>query len=91
LGSRIGMVYGGVSIISIAFVFFVVPEMKKRSLEELDEMFHAKVPAWRSRSFVSTGVGAQISTLEGVDNDIVVGKSMDNPLKPADERPVSKS
>ncbi|OAA57395.1 General substrate transporter [Niveomyces insectorum RCEF 264] len=66
LGSRVGMVYASVSILSIFFVYFLVPEMKGRSLEELDEMFHSKVPAWRSRKFVSTGIGAQITNIEGV-------------------------
>lgn len=66
LGSRIGMVYGSISILSIFFVFFFVPEMKGRSLEELDEMFHSRVPAWASRKYVSTGIGAQITNIEGV-------------------------
>lgn len=67
LGSKVGMIYGGVSILSLVFVFFVVPEMKKRSLEELDDMFHSGVPAWRSSSFVSSGVGAQITNMEGMN------------------------
>lgn len=75
LGSRVGMIYGSVSILAMAFVFFIVPEMKKRSLEELDDMFHSKVVAWRSRYFVSTGVGAQISTLQGVDGEAMPGKA----------------
>lgn len=48
------------------FVFFVVPETKGRSLEELDELFQAKVPAWRSASFKATGVGAQITSVENI-------------------------
>lgn len=66
LGSRVGLIYGSISILSMLFVFFVVPETKGRSLEELDELFQAKVPAWRSASFKATGVGAQITSVENI-------------------------
>lgn len=66
LGSKVGMIYGGVSVIAFIFVFLVVPEMKGRSLEELDELFHAKVKPWRSTKFVATGIGAQITNIQGV-------------------------
>jgi len=39
----------------IAFVFFFVPETKDRTLEELDEMFAAKVPARKFSSYVCAG------------------------------------
>lgn len=64
LGSKVGMIFGGVSIVALTFVFLIVPEMKDRSLEELDEMFHSGVPAWRSKSFVATGLGAQVTGIE---------------------------
>lgn len=37
-------IYGGFSPIAFLWVFFMVPEFKGRSLEQLDEMFEAKVP-----------------------------------------------
>ena len=64
LGSRVGMMYGGISILAAAFVFLVVPEMKNRSLEEVDELFHAGVPPWRSTKFVASGLGAEISGID---------------------------
>jgi MFS transporter, SP family, sugar:H+ symporter len=67
LGARVGMVYGSVSIIAMAFVWLVVPEMKGRSLEEIDELYHAGVPAWRASSYVSTGIGSRITDLETVE------------------------
>lgn len=79
LGSRVGMIYGSISILAIVFVFFVVPEMKGRSLEELDDLFHSKVPAWKSRGFVSTGIGAQITNMEGAN----VGEAYDQAVKQA--------
>lgn len=75
LGARVGLIYASMSFLSMAFVYFVVPEMKGRSLEELDEMFHSGVPAWRSKNFVSTGLGAQITSIQNTNSDrLVVGK-----------------
>jgi SP family sugar:H+ symporter-like MFS transporter len=64
LGSRIGMLYGSVSVISMVFVGYFVPEMKGRSLEELDELFQSKIPAWRAKSYVCTGIGARITAVQ---------------------------
>jgi MFS transporter, SP family, sugar:H+ symporter len=49
LGPRVGFIYGSISVIIIILIFFFVPEMTGRSLEEIDEMVEAKVPAWRTR------------------------------------------
>lgn len=67
LGAKIGMVYGSVSIIAMVFVWLVVPEMKGRSLEEIDELFNAGVPAWRASSYVATGIGARITDIENLN------------------------
>lgn len=69
LGSKVGMIYGGVSILALVFVFLIVPEMKGRSLEELDELFHSRVKPWRSTNFVATGIGAQITNIQGVKEE----------------------
>lgn len=75
LGARVGLIYASMSFLAMAFVYFVVPEMKGRSLEELDEMFHSGVPAWRSKGFVSTGLGGQITSIQNANSDrIFVGK-----------------
>ncbi|KAJ3547064.1 hypothetical protein NM208_g1694 [Fusarium decemcellulare] len=77
LGSRVGMIYGSMSVLALIFVMLVVPEMKGRSLEELDELFHSRTPAWKSTRFVATGVGAEITHIEGVkvgDADGKLGK-----------------
>ncbi|OHF03673.1 hypothetical protein CORC01_00992 [Colletotrichum orchidophilum] len=64
LGGAVTFIYGGFSVLAVLWVFFFVPETKNRSLEELDEMFQARV---RTRSFdkyISTGLGAQITMVE---------------------------
>lgn len=64
LGPRVGMVYASTSIIAFMFVWYFVPEMKRRSLEELDEMFEARVPAWKSATYVCTGKGARLTAMQ---------------------------
>ncbi|GME57872.1 putative high-affinity glucose transporter protein [Neofusicoccum parvum] len=77
LGSRVGMIYASISIAAIVFVYLVVPEMRGRSLEELDEMFQAGVPAWRSRKFKGTGIGARVTAVQNANSEgagrVVVG------------------
>lgn len=73
------MIYGSISLLAIIFVFFFVPEMKGRSLEELDELFHAKVPAWKAKNYVCTGIGARITDIQvhGDGSTVTYGKGVD--------------
>jgi SP family sugar:H+ symporter-like MFS transporter len=38
LGGKVGFIYGSLSILISALTFCFVPEMKRRNLEELDEL-----------------------------------------------------
>lgn len=49
----------------LIFIIFLVPEMTGRSLEEVDELFDRKVPAWRFASTQTHGVGRRIAEIEG--------------------------
>ena len=52
------------------FVYFCLPEVKGRSLEEIDEMFAARLPARKFRSYVCTGRAAIESKMRnGSDSD----------------------
>lgn len=44
------------------WVWFFMPELKGRGLEEIDELFAAKLPACRSNEFVGSGSGRVIAT-----------------------------
>jgi hypothetical protein len=39
----------------VAWIYFYLPEIKNRTLEEIDEMFEAKLPARKFRKYVCTG------------------------------------
>ena len=74
IGGSVTFICGSFSVIAILFVWFLVPETNRRSLEELDEMFKAHVPTWKFNRHVCTGLGAQITRLEdqgmnGVDDE----------------------
>ncbi|KAJ5368819.1 uncharacterized protein N7496_008579 [Penicillium cataractarum] len=57
LGAKLGYVWGGFAGVGAIWVWFFMPELKGRSLEEVDELFEAKLPAWRSSKFISTRLG----------------------------------
>lgn len=54
LGPKVGFLYGSVSAVGIIGGWFYLPEMTQKSLEEIDEMFEARVPAWKTRGELST-------------------------------------
>ncbi|KAJ5602258.1 sugar transporter [Penicillium lagena] len=43
--ANIGWVFGAIAFMCSVLVYFVLPETKNRSLEELDELFRSRVPA----------------------------------------------
>ncbi|KAH6619268.1 general substrate transporter [Chaetomium sp. MPI-SDFR-AT-0129] len=51
LGSRVFFVWGAFCILSILFVWLMVYETSKISLEQIDEMYERVEHAWNSRSF----------------------------------------
>lgn len=64
LQGKIGFVWGSGSIIALLFVLFYVPELKGRTMEEIDEMFDKKVSVWNSGKYETTGVGRRIREIE---------------------------
>lgn len=51
LGAKVGFIYGAINIIMVLMVFFFIPELKGRTLEEVDQLFASGVPL---RNFKST-------------------------------------
>ncbi|EOO02646.1 putative high-affinity glucose transporter protein [Phaeoacremonium minimum UCRPA7] len=77
IGGNVTFIYGSFSVVAIVWVFFVVPETKSRSLEELDEMFQEKVKTRQFGKYVCTGLGAQITEVEGTGTGKVVEHTWD--------------
>lgn len=50
-GGKYGYIWAGTSVIALAWYYFFIPELKGRSLEEIDELFENKVPTLEFKSF----------------------------------------
>jgi SP family sugar:H+ symporter-like MFS transporter len=64
LQGKVGFVYGSFSVLAAIWVAFVLPEMKDRALEELDEMFARGVSTFKFGAFQTEGLGAEIVGIE---------------------------
>ncbi|KAF2143939.1 uncharacterized protein K452DRAFT_350295 [Aplosporella prunicola CBS 121167] len=49
LNSKVGFIYGSIGVLGLLWGWFCLPDMSNKSLEEAEEMFEQRVPAWRSR------------------------------------------
>ncbi|KAF2121220.1 monosaccharide transporter-like protein [Lophiotrema nucula] len=55
-GPRYGYIWFPSCVIAAAWVFFFLPEVKNRTLEEIDEMFQARLPARKFKTYKCVGV-----------------------------------
>ena len=69
LESKVGFIYGSMSFLSLVFGYFFLPEVKGHSLEEIEDMFAARLPLRKFGQYESssTGMGAAITRLEQGD------------------------
>jgi hypothetical protein len=77
LQSKVGFIYGSICFLALVWGYFFLPELKNRSLEELEELFAAKVPLRKFGKYETSpdGVGAAMSRLERLDsNDPTITK-----------------
>lgn len=47
-----GFIWFGSSVVTILFIILFVPEVRGRTLEEIEEMFDKGIPAWEFQSYV---------------------------------------
>lgn len=66
LGAKVGFIYGALSALSVVVAWAIIPEMKDRSLEEVDEMFEKKVPLREFKDYKSKGLGGKITESNAV-------------------------
>ncbi|KAL8279447.1 hypothetical protein RQP46_008259 [Phenoliferia psychrophenolica] len=64
LGGKVGFIYGGMSVVSIVFCYCFVPELKGRTLEEVDWMFQKGVPLRQMSTYA-----CEIPQLEETSSD----------------------
>jgi len=51
LGTKIGLVFGPIAFCTLLFAAFVVPECRSFSLEEIDHLFHQRVPLLKFQKY----------------------------------------
>ena len=44
LGGKVGFIYGAINFIMVVATFFFIPELKSRTLEEVDQLFASGAP-----------------------------------------------
>ncbi|KAF4546292.1 MFS monosaccharide transporter [Lasiodiplodia theobromae] len=54
-GPRYGYIWAPPCFLTVIWVYFFLPEVKNRTLEEIDEMFEMRLPARKFRKYVCTG------------------------------------
>ncbi|PLB49104.1 general substrate transporter [Aspergillus steynii IBT 23096] len=61
LGAKLGYVWGGFAGAGAICVWFFMPELKGRNLEEIDQLFRAKLPAWRFKGYQCEGLDHEMA------------------------------
>lgn len=69
LGPKIGWIFAAAGYLSGFFGIFFTPELKGRSLEEVDELFEAKLQCWQFSGYKTTGAGHRVGELEQQDHE----------------------
>ena len=76
LGGKVGFVYGSFSAVMFILAFLFIPELKDRSLEEIDQLFASGIPMRRFGTYktqtVESAEAAEIfeyKTKENVADD----------------------
>lgn len=79
LGPKLGYVWGAFAGLGAVWVWFFMPELKGRNLEEIDQLFDAKVPMRKFGSFETEGLSHDMAVIDagGVSGLGVVGKQVE--------------
>lgn len=64
MGVKIGWIFGSVALFSFIWGIIFFPELKGRSLEEVDELFAANLHAWQFKDYETHGTGRLLAALE---------------------------
>ncbi|KAF4542011.1 Sugar transporter [Lasiodiplodia theobromae] len=64
LGANLGYVWGGFSALGAIWVWLCMPELKDRTLEEMDELFAARIPAWKFKGYKTSSLSYDMAVLK---------------------------
>tara|TARA_R110002003_G_scaffold214_31_gene16298 strand:+ start:26396 stop:27067 length:672 start_codon:yes stop_codon:yes gene_type:complete len=68
-GPRYGFIWFPSCVIGATWVFFFLPEVKNRTLEEIDEMFEKRLPARQFRKYRSTGIVVDAEARKSIETE----------------------
>ena len=54
LGGKLGYIYGVINVITVAMVYLFIPELKGRTLEEVDQLFASGAPLRKFKRIETT-------------------------------------
>lgn len=66
-GPKIGWIWFPSNLITLVFIYFALPETKGRTLEELDELFHQRVPPRQFSTYRCVGIESMESEEVRID------------------------
>ncbi|OQU99198.1 hypothetical protein CLAIMM_04866 isoform 1 [Cladophialophora immunda] len=65
--AKYGYIWFGSNMVCVIFTYFFLPETRDRTLEEIHEMFEARLPARKFKGYVCTGVESYAAEAMGKD------------------------
>ena len=60
LGGKVGYIYGSICFVCVVLTFLYIPELKGRSLEEVDELFAMGIPLRKFKGVKTSAVEDQV-------------------------------
>ncbi|KAF2117039.1 general substrate transporter [Lophiotrema nucula] len=74
LGGKIGLIWGTFSVVTVAWVYFIVLEMKGFTIEQLDYLFNNGVPIRKFKKYHFSEGEAGLTRVEDVEEDLDMDK-----------------
>ncbi|KIW36905.1 uncharacterized protein PV06_10810 [Exophiala oligosperma] len=74
MGTKVGFIFGPIGIVVFILTWWIVPETKGRTLEEIDEMFMNRVPTRQFKTYVCTG------NVNGIDVNTITENQKGQPM-----------
>ncbi|KAG9250966.1 general substrate transporter [Emericellopsis atlantica] len=82
LGVNIGWIFGSVCAFTVVWGWFFFPELKNRSLEEVDELFRANLKAWQFKDHTTYGTAATLTAIQNGDRGAVERANAEEKVSP---------